>query len=73
LLTLAEGSTAENLKRQMRGEKSLGDAHCVLMYFTPKQYPELEEALLHHGGVKSGRGILNKEEALLRIVRAVKE
>ena len=57
----------------MRGEKPLGNAHCVLMYFSPKDYAELEEALLSHGGTRSGRGILNKEKALINVVRAVKD
>ncbi len=32
------------------------------------QYAELEEALVKHGGVLSGRGIQNNEEALMRRV-----
>lgn len=57
----------------MRGEKPLGNAHCVLLYFSPKDYAELEDALVKHGGVRSGRGIQNKEEALIRLVRHVKK
>jgi hypothetical protein len=73
LLQLAEDSAAKELERAMRGEKPLGNAHCVLMYFSPKDYAELEEALVKHGGVRSGRGIQNKEEALIRLVRHVKK
>lgn len=73
LLELAESINSKELERQMRGEKPLGNAHCVLMYFSPKDYAELEEALLSHGGTGSGRGILNKEKALINVVRAVKD
>jgi len=73
LLQLAEDSAAKELERRMRGEKPLGNAHCVLMYFSPKDYAELEDALVKHGGVRSGRGIQNKVEALIRLVRHVKK
>ncbi len=73
LLALAEEVNAKELERRMRGQKPLGNAHCVLMYFSPKQYSELEEVLLANGGQRSGRGILNKEEALLRVIRKVKK
>ena len=73
LLQLAEDSAARQLERRMRGEKPLGNAHCVLMYFSPKDYAELEDALVKHGGVRSGRGIQNKEEAVLRMVHATKK
>jgi hypothetical protein len=73
LLSLAESINAKELERRMRAEKPTGNAHCVLMYFTPKQYAELEDMLVKYGGVRSGRGIQNKEEALLRTVRALKK
>jgi hypothetical protein len=43
LLHLAEENTVKDLERHMLGKKPLGNAHCVLKYFSPKQYPELEE------------------------------
>ena len=73
LLQLAEESNAKELERHMRGEKPLGNAHCVLMYFSPKQYAELEEVLIQNGGQRSGRGFLNKEEALINAIRKVKK
>ena len=72
LLKLAEESNAKELERHMRGEKPLGNAHCVLMYFSPKQYKELEEVLIQNGGQRSGRGILNKEEALIKAIKKIK-
>ena len=69
LLKLAESLSAKELERHLRGEKPLGNAHCVLMYFTPKQYAELEAALLKNGATRSGRGIVDKEEALIDALR----
>ena len=71
LLDLAEQNNAKELERMMRGEKPLGSSHCVLMYFSPKQYEELEEALVHHGARKAGRGrgLVEKENALLKMIR----
>jgi hypothetical protein len=70
LLNLAERNNVKELERQLKDEVPLGNAHCVLMYFSPKQYEELEEALLHYGACrpKRGRGLVEKEKALLKIV-----
>lgn len=74
MLTLAELTPTKLLEKQLKGEKPLNNAHCVLMYFTPKQYKELEEALLSHGATQSGskRGIQNKENALIAALRELK-
>ena len=69
LLTLAESVNSKVLERQMRGEKPMENAHCVVMYFTPKQYAEFKEALLKNGAEPSGRGIVGKEEALINALR----
>jgi hypothetical protein len=69
LLELAESTNSKELERQMRGEKPLGNAHCVLMYFSPKQYAEFEEALLKNGAKRSGRGMVDKEKALINALR----
>ena len=57
LLQLAEDTTAKDLERHMRGEKPLGNAHCALMYFSPKQYKQLEGPLVPHGAAPSGGAI----------------
>ena len=49
LLQLAEDSTAKELERRMRGENSLGNARCVLMYFSPKDYADLDRATEKYG------------------------
>ena len=47
----------------------MGGAHCVVMYFTPKQYAEFKQALLKNGAKPSGRGIVDKEKALINALR----
>ena len=42
LLDLAEQNNVKELERITRGERPLGNSHCVLMYFSPKQYEELK-------------------------------
>jgi hypothetical protein len=72
LLDLAERNNVKELERVIQRKEPLGDeSHCVLMYFSPKQYEELEEALLHHGARKAdrGRGLVEKEKALLKLIR----
>jgi hypothetical protein len=76
LLTLAETNNAKELQRHLKGQKPLGNAHCVLMYFSPKQYEELEKVLLKHGASRStgsgGRaGLSNKESALMNLIRSI--
>jgi hypothetical protein len=39
LLFMAEENSSKELERVLRGEKPLGDAHCVLMYFSPSSTP----------------------------------
>jgi hypothetical protein len=78
MLELAENNNSKELERILRGDKPLGgNAHCVLMYFSPKQYHELEEALIQHGARRSagsaGRaGLSNKEKALMNLIRSLK-
>lgn len=69
MLGLAEEHSAKELESIMRGGKPTDNAHCVLMYFSPKQYDVLERAMLKNGGTRSGRGILDKEEALIAALK----
>lgn len=73
LLETAEQYPTKQLEKLMKGEKAMQNAHCVLMYFSPKQYKDLEEELLKNGGERSGRGILRKEEALMRLIEKAKK
>jgi hypothetical protein len=70
LVTMAETNTVRDLEALLRGEEPKGDnARCVLMYFTPKQYDVYAASILKKGAYRSGRGIVNKEEALIKILK----
>lgn len=66
LLSLAETHTAYELNSLMRGEQPHPETRCVVHYFTPEQFEVFEKSVLANGGVKSGRGLLDKEEALAK-------
>jgi hypothetical protein len=54
LLRLAEESTVEDLKNHLRAwKRSAGNAHCMLRYFSPKSYEQLEETHLSNGAAPS--------------------
>ena len=38
----------------------------MVLYLTPDQYEVFEAAIVTHGGKKSGRGLIEKEEALTK-------
>jgi hypothetical protein len=69
LVGLVEQLKTKQLERKMQGGELPSDAHCVLMYFSPMQYAEFEEALLKNGAERSGRGIVGKEGALISALR----
>ena len=73
LLDLAESHSTRQLTDIMRGGKPVKNAHCVLMYFDPKSYKELEDILVQYGAKKNGRGMLDKEKALLSALRKLKQ
>jgi hypothetical protein len=74
LLQLAEDTTVKDLECHVRGwEKPAGNAHRVLRYFSPKQYKQLEGALVKHRAVRTGRGIENEKTALLGMVAAAND
>jgi hypothetical protein len=68
LLAEAEECTTQEL-RVLMGGGSKAKRRCVLLYFSPRQYRQLEEAILTNGGKRRGRGLVGKETAILRMVR----
>jgi hypothetical protein len=71
LLSLAGTHTAQQLKAILRGDPIETTQHCMTLYFNPEQYAELEPALIANGASRSrrGRGLTNKEEAIITIIR----
>ena len=54
LLQLAGDMTAKDLERHARGwKRPAGNAHCVLRYFSPKSYEQLEGAHVSNGAAPS--------------------
>lgn len=73
LLKLAEENTARNLEILMRGDEPENNAHAVLMYFSPDDYKKLSDRLVEFGAVRQGRGLLDKEKALIRLIDHINE
>jgi hypothetical protein len=72
-LERAESLSTKQLERRMKGKTPIKNAACVLMYFSPKDYKELAEALKRYGATPTERGIQNREEALMTMVRRLKD
>jgi hypothetical protein len=69
LLKLAEQNNAQELKRLIKRDHAKPKPHCVQLYFTAEQYLRYVQALTKHGARRSGRGLVGKEAAIMRIVR----
>ena len=60
-------------QRHARGEKPVGNAHCMLKYFSPKEHAEVKDTLVEHGGVPEREcGVQNKEETPCRVFNRIK-
>lgn len=70
LLALAERCTAHELKMRLRGSAFDPEGKAVLLYLDKQQYTLFEQALLTAGAIQHSRGLLNKEEALTRLLSA---
>jgi len=53
------------LKRILKHEPPLPNAHCVVLYFSPGDFALFSKVILAHGGGKAARGLFNKEAALI--------
>jgi hypothetical protein len=73
LLKLAEENNAQELSREIREDSAKSKPHCVLLYFSTGQYRRFRRAVLRHGGSSAGRGLVGKEEAVIRIFRLAKD
>jgi hypothetical protein len=66
LLDLAETSTVRELTLLLRDELPVPGERCVVLYLGPVHYKTFENAVLAYGGKKVGRGLVDKEDALLK-------
>ncbi len=72
LLSLAEENTTRELALLMQNEISQPGSRCVILYFGPDDYALFEASLINCGAHKTGRGLSNKEQALISILSAKK-
>lgn len=70
LLKLAEICTIRQLKLIIRDKLPVSGERCVTLYMTPAQHTAFAQAILLHGAVKVGRGLIGKEAALIRLIEA---
>jgi len=66
LLALAQVCCAHELSSVLRDATYSVGKHCVVLYFSSKQYDVFQHAVLAHGGKKSSRGLTYKEMALVQ-------
>ena len=69
LLAAAEKNTNRELQMMVKGEEPANNQHCVLLYFNDDDYKDFVQSALHHGAARSGRGLLNKEKAIMALVK----
>jgi hypothetical protein len=69
LLKLAEENNVQELRRLVKKKNAKSKPNCVKLYFTDKQYEQLKRALIDQKAISKGRGIVGKEEALMRLIR----
>lgn len=72
LLDLAEGCTARELSILMRDDVPVDGTRVVLLYLKPKSYEVFEKAVLSFGAKRVGRGLVHKEQALVKALAAPK-
>jgi hypothetical protein len=73
LLRLAEESTVKDLELHARGWKRPGgNAHCMLRYFSPKSYEQLEDTLVSNGAAASAGAVKKSGAAVSRLISAVR-
>lgn len=68
LLDKASGLTARQLADLLKGLEPKGAARTVMLSFTPDEYEKLDITLRHFGAQRSGRGLVDKEKAIMALV-----
>ena len=68
LLELAENNKNRDLQTLIKGEDVEHNQHCVLLYLSADDYKDFVRSAINHGSVRSGRGLLHKEQALMALV-----
>lgn len=70
-LKLAAGTTAKKLPALLKGQTSgAKQTRCMTLYFTPSQYAIFAPILEAHGATPKGKGLANKEKAIIAMIKA---
>lgn len=69
---MAELSTVRELKLFLKQQFPIPGTRSVLLYLEPDQYDVFEKVLLAHGAIKVGRGLIDKEQALIHALSDMK-
>lgn len=68
MMVLAEQNTARNLEKLLKNQKPK-DEKVLVVYYDEADYDVMSKALQLFGAEASGRGLANKEKALLAMMR----
>ena len=71
LLAEAEQLTVRQLADLLRGDQPEADTRTMMLTFAASDYSLLDIALRKHGAQRSGRGLVDKELAILNLVKMV--
>ena len=69
LLAQAEAHPVHELRDIVHGIWSDATKHCVLLYLADEEYEILASVLKAHGAIQVGRGLRNKESALIAALK----
>lgn len=70
LLEMAQFCSVRQLRFLLCNEPPVVGERCAVFYLAPSAYDIFEKAMLAHGAVKVGRGLINKEAALIQLIKA---
>lgn len=76
LIEYAKTHTVQQVKDYLKSggkENVESNQHAVLMYFSPEDYSTLVDALLENGASRSGRGLVDKEKAMINLLEKLKK
>jgi len=69
LLRIAEESTVFELEELLQGRQPKAGTRVVLLRLPPRSYQVFEKAVLMYGAKTSGRGLVDKERALVKALK----
>ena len=73
LLETAAEKKAHELPSVLAGKSRKTRSRTVLLRLSPSEYEDFAEALVRHGAIRKGRGLLNQKKALMKLVRTALE